>query len=339
MIAAGPKGDRRSTQTGIPMNRFHAASIAALAGMFLALPGARAEVPRPIDEVLDIAYCQPDGDTPPERCQLDVFRPKEASGCPVLFLVHGGAWLHGSKKDLRIRGINMVYSYRDVGRFFAEQGLVVVIPNYRLSPAVKHPEHVRDVARALAWTCKNVNQHGGDPARIFLAGHSAGGHLVSLLATDETYLKEVGLDRAAVKGIISVSGVYRPSDFLVRTVVDLFDGRYKFAVGAAPLARVFGTEREVYEQAGPLTHVKPGLPPFLIVYAVGLGELPRLGAQAKAFHAALQANHCESELLPAPLFRDHATAFFGATNRNDPVARAMLGFIRKHGAGAAVATP
>src|SRR5262245_21362401 len=156
----------------------------AVATQTQALPtGSRnaSEPPFEIDEVLDVPYCQPTDDAAPERCELDIFRPKGAKGYPVLFLVHGGAWLHGSKKDLRIRGIGIVYSYRKVGQFFAEQGLGVVMPNYRLSPAVKHPEHVKDVARAFAWTRKNIAAYGGDPDRIILAGHSAGGHLVSLL--------------------------------------------------------------------------------------------------------------------------------------------------------------
>src|SRR5262249_10941217 len=113
---------------------------------------------------------------------------------------------------------NLLGLYRGFGRFLARHGIVAVMINYRLSPAVKHPEHVKDVARAFAWTRRHIKDYGGDPDRIFLCGHSAGGHLVSLLATNQEYLKDKCLDlkdedRAAIRGVISVCGVYLiPSD-------------------------------------------------------------------------------------------------------------------------------
>src|SRR5205823_5671892 len=107
-----------------------------------------------------------------------------------VFFVHGGAWRNGDKS-----GILGVYSA--LGRFLVRHGLGAVIINYRLSPAVRHPAHVQDVAKAFAWTHKNIARYGGRPDQIFLCGHSAGGHLVALLATDPTYLKAEGLTPAA----------------------------------------------------------------------------------------------------------------------------------------------
>ena len=100
------------------------------------------------------------------RHRVDLYLPKQAGPFPVLMLVHGGAWTIG---DNRCFGL-----YSTVGEFLASRGIGVVMPNYRLSPAVKHPEHIKDVARAFAWTRANIAKHGGDPERIFLAGHSAG---------------------------------------------------------------------------------------------------------------------------------------------------------------------
>src|SRR5262249_56357633 len=77
--------------------------------------------------------------------------------------------------------------YSAVGEFLARQGIGVVLPNYRLSPEVKHPEHVKDIARAFAWTRAHIAQYGGDPDKIFLAGHSAGAHLVALPSTPRPY--------------------------------------------------------------------------------------------------------------------------------------------------------
>ena len=159
-------------------------------------PRNRAEAGHPLPRRLD-------------RQKLDVFSPKGACNRPVVIFVHGGGWMIGDK--------NMFGLYRGVGRFLASKGYVAVLVNYRLSPGVKHPEHVRDVARAFAWMRRHIAEHGGAADQIFLAGHSAGGHLVSLLATDPRYLKAPELklrdrDRAAIRGVISVSGVYRIPD-------------------------------------------------------------------------------------------------------------------------------
>ena len=163
-----------------------------------------------LQETLDIRYSDgPGGEA------LDVFAPKGAVNRPVVLFVHGGAWVFGDK--------NFFGLYRSVGRFFARHGAVAVCVNYRLSPGVRHPEHVKDVARAFAWVRAHAKDYGGDPDCILLCGHSAGGHIVSLLATDESYLNDPRLklttkDRAAIKGVMSVCGVYRiptPDEFAV----------------------------------------------------------------------------------------------------------------------------
>src|SRR4051794_33559829 len=86
----------------------------------------------------DLTYCDIRRDPDRDRHRLDVYRPMGQAKCPVLFLVHGGAWILGSKDE-----VLGVYGYGTIGRCLAERGLVVVMPNYRLSPGVKHPEHIR----------------------------------------------------------------------------------------------------------------------------------------------------------------------------------------------------
>ena len=171
--------------------------------------------------------------------KLDLYLPKDKKDFPVLFFVHGGGWIHGDKGFLGL--------YSGVGRFYASQGIGAVIINYRLSPGVKHPEHIKDVARAFAWTVKNIEKYGGRPDQIFVSGHSAGGHLAALLVTDETYLKAEGVSDKNIKAVISLSGVYE--------------------VPANILPQVFGTDENICKKASPTENVKTGLPPFLIVYA------------------------------------------------------------------------
>ena len=108
------------------------------------------------------------------RNELDVFAPKGEKGerFPVVIFIHGGTWMFGDKDFFGM--------YRGAGKYLAKNGVVAVMINYRLSPLVRHPEHARDVARAYAWTVKKIEKYGGDPDRIILAGHSAGGHLAAL---------------------------------------------------------------------------------------------------------------------------------------------------------------
>jgi acetyl esterase/lipase len=276
-----------------------------------------------IKSVLDVAYYDGPG-ADRERHRLDVFYPGEAGKYPVVVLVHGGVWMFGDK--------DFHGQYREVGKFLARNGIVAVLPNYRLSPRVKHPEHAKDVARAFAWTIKNCAKYGGRPSEVFLAGHSAGGHLAALLATDDTFLKAEGLKRSDVRGVMSVSGVYRIPEINVN--MPAAPGA-KMTAGAGPsmgftlnpLGSVFGADPKVRREASPLTHVQPGLPPFLIPYADH--ELPLLAGMAEEFAQALKAKKCEVEVRKIS-HRTHHNILFRATTPDDPVAAAMLDFIRKH---------
>ena len=232
------------------------------------------------------------------RHRLDLYLPKGQKDFPVLFMVHGGAWIQGDKNHLGM--------YNALGRTFARHGIGMVSPNYRLSPQVQHPEHVRDIARAFAWVHKHIGKHGGLPGEIFVAGHSAGGHLVALLSTDECYLKEHGLGLKDIRGAMPISGVYAiPND-------PVFDV-------------AFGKNMQMRAQASPLSHVRAGAPPFLVIYADS--DLPACeGPCAEAFCRALRDQKCAAvsfECKP----RNHASILLNATSDTDPVFRALLSFI------------
>ena len=145
----------------------------------------------------DIPYYVGEG-VDPERNKLDLYLPKGRKDFPVLFWVHGGGLRRGNRKNTQA-----------LGETFAKQGIGFVAIGYRLSPAVTHPAHIEDVARAFAWTVRNITNHGGRADAIFVSGHSAGASLAALLATDESYLKAHKLAFANIKGVISVSGQQR----------------------------------------------------------------------------------------------------------------------------------
>jgi acetyl esterase/lipase len=299
----------------------------------------------PVEAVRDVAYYDGPG-ADDRRHRLDLFFPRGKKDCPVVLLVHGGAWVGG---DNRCCGL-----YSSVGEFLASQGVVAVLPNYRLSPAAKHPEHVQDVARAFAWARGHVADFGGRPDQIFVAGHSAGGHLVALLATDEKYLKAQGLRTADIRGVLAVSGAYRvpagdltvalggasPLAFRLDELAPLrgeggWGWSRRLGLPGAPLSLdvfgpAFGDGPQARADASPVNHVRPGLPPFLILSAEN--DLPTLPAMAEAFHAALRGQGCEAWLLQVKK-RNHNSILFRAIEPQDPVALAVLGFIRRHAPG------
>jgi acetyl esterase/lipase len=289
-------------------------------------------------EIKDIKYIT-GANADPVRHRLDLYVPKDLKDFPVVVLVHGGAWMVG---DNRCCGL-----YPSIGRYLASRGVGVVMPNYRLSPGVKHPEHIKDVARAVAWTNANIAKHGGDPAKLIVMGHSAGGHLVSLLATDEQYLKAERLSAADLRGVIAVSGVYTipagsfqvslggkgPEAFRFDAIASLRgDNLPKFVkpLGSGVPIKInvfspaFGDDPKVRELASPIRHVRPNLPPVLLFNADS--DLPNLKAMAGDFHAALKkaGNSAEHVVI---LNRNHNTVMFRAIEPGDPVADRTLEFI------------
>ncbi|UJR34967.1 hypothetical protein I4U23_027745 [Adineta vaga] len=108
---------------------------------------------------------------------LDVYYPKQSLESDVLVFIHGGAWRGGNKG-----------TYRHIGHSFARKGLVTVIPNYNLSPNSIF-NTVEECTAAIMWVYQNIATYGGNPNRIFVMGHSAGGHMIALLNSDPRYFR------------------------------------------------------------------------------------------------------------------------------------------------------
>jgi acetyl esterase/lipase len=256
--------------------------------------------PYEMKAVENITYFQ-GKDVDKAKHQLDLYLPKGLKEFPVLVFIHGGGWRIGDKGNFGV--------YQAIGKVFTAHGIAVVVPNYRLSPKDKHPAHIRDVARAVAWTVKNIKKYGGRPDQLFLSGQSAGGHLAALLGTDESYLKAEGLSLKAIKGVIPISGVYRLPD---KPVLD----------------RVFGKDLAVRKKASPINQVREGLPPFLILYADD--DLPMCGKTAStAFCKALRAKKVEAGVAEVKDC-NHIMILVKTAADNSAVTKPMLAFIRKH---------
>lgn len=229
--------------------------------------------------------------------KLNLYLPKGKKKAPVIFFVHGGGWRKGDRSNLA-----------RVGKVFAANGIAFVSTGYRLTPQVKHPEHIKDVAMAFAWTKNNIAKYGGDPNNIFVSGHSAGGHLCALLATNGQYLKRHGVELSAIRGAMPISGVY-------------FIGPSK---GFTP---VFGNDAEGLKSASPISHVSKDNPPFLILYAEK--DIKGFDKLADRFGASLKKAGVEASVHELT-DRNHGSIVFAISGADDPTAELILNFVKKH---------
>ena len=150
-------------------------------------------------EFLDLAYTPPPG-VQSSLATLDIFRTDDGQTRPLVLLVHGGSWVGGDKEGYRSR----------IAPWFVNRGYVAAPVNFRLAttprqtPEVKPQDQARDIAAALAWLMTNAEQYQIETENVLLVGYSSGAHLVALLATDERYLQNAGLDENLVTASISL---------------------------------------------------------------------------------------------------------------------------------------
>jgi len=176
-------------------------AVAVLAGCS-PLAALNAFVPADDYTFTSVAY----GDDPRQR--LDVFRPLSTNGpVPVVVFFYGGSWRDGNRAD-----------YRFVGEALVSRGFVAVVADYRLYPQVRYPQFVRDSAGAVAWTLREIAHYGGDPARVYVMGHSAGAYNAAMVALDPRWLAAAGASPAMLAGWIGLAGPY---DFLPITGADI----------------------------------------------------------------------------------------------------------------------
>ncbi len=200
---------------------------------------------------------------------LNVYLPaaEAKTPVPVVIWVHGGGWRNGDKDNRG--GVNLCQTW-------AKAGFVVVGLDYRLTPAVVHPAHVEDVAAGIAWVNNNIARHGGDPKRVFLLGHSAGAHLVALVATAAKYLKAHDLSpKSALAGVMAID----------TASYDLTTTR-SLAVRKM-ISDAFGDDAKALHDASPLQHARQNpddCPPFIIA---AVKQRPEAVSESKALNAVL----------------------------------------------------
>lgn len=247
-------------------------------------PAEESDAAPPIP-LLDVPY-DPDAPADPLR-RLDIYPPPSGEPAPVVVWVHGGGWHSGDK------GNNMA----DKIALFNGAGYVLVSINYRLSPTpttspdparIKYPVHEQDVARAIAWVHAHVAEHGGDATRLALLGHSAGAHLVALVATDPGFLGAHGL---ALSNIRCVGSFDTEAYDIPTTLTTATDEARALYVNA------FGDDDAVWTTASPISHIvaDAGIGDFLLA---ARGGADRRAAVA-AFRDSLAASDVAVEVIDA----------------------------------------
>ena len=239
-----------------------------------------------------------------ERCKLDLTVPAGAKGFATYVWFYGGGLKNGAK-DLRSEYC------AEIRASLAQGGVAVVTPDYRLSPKAKYPAYVDDAAAAFAWTVKHIAEHGGDPRKVFIGGHSAGGYLALLVGMDPERLKPHGLTLGSVAGIAQVSG-----QVLTHYTVREERGQARYGITS--------------DEAAPAFYIRKALPPILTIYAQN--DMLSRAEENMFFVTTLKAaGHTENYSLRID-DRDHGTVGHGIRNLDDPARLAILNFIAKQSA-------
>lgn len=210
------------------------------------------------------------------RHVLDIYTPEGAKNLPVVFWVHGGGWQTGDKANVQ-----------EKPAWFTKKGFVFVSINHRLLPEVEMDVLVRDVAKAFGWMHKHIAEHGGDPNRVLVGGHSSGAQLATLICTDDRYLKAEGVSFASLIGCVPVDG----DTYDIPAIIETAETRLR--VHGMPMPKYghrlkFGNDPAKHVDFSAVTHVAKGksIPPFLIVH---VADHPDNSIQAKRLEAALKA--------------------------------------------------
>jgi acetyl esterase/lipase len=232
--------------------------------------------------------------------KLDVYAPHAAQGAPVAVFFYGGSWEAGRRRW-----------YRYVGEALASKGIVAVIPDYRKFPDVRFPEFMADAANATKWTFAHATEFGGDAQRIFVAGHSAGGHIAALLACDKRYLAAAGLAPRNLAGMIGLAGAYA------------------FLPYVEDEAEIFGDDAEGRYDSQPINFVDGDEPPMLLLQGLDDDEVTPNNAEVMAERAQAMDGTAVLKLYPDIDHGDLLVALARGRGNDPPVLRDILDFIAK----------
>jgi acetyl esterase/lipase len=247
---------------------------------------------------------------------LDLYIPKNLKAnakAKVLIMIHGGGWCIGDKANRAIVGSKMNH--------FVNEGYIFASINYRLShndaslEAVKHPVHVEDCAKAVAWIHSNIEKYGGDSNCLHLMGHSSGAHLAALLATNDRFLRAEKKSLSILKSnvLLDTAAIDIPA------YLEMANGR-----GLTRMyERAFGHDPADLRDASPQQHIQAdkGIPPTLLFYCGERMELKVLGPK---FEKALQAAGVKARAIDT-ISLSHSEMNSNIGMVNEPMTKLIMG--------------
>jgi acetyl esterase/lipase len=245
-----------------------------------------------VDYISDLDY---DGG----RDLLDIYMPEKADMVPVIVFFHGGALLFGSKAQGEV-----------VASRLNPKGIGLVAANYRLSPVHMHPAHVQDAAAATAWVVENIQRYGGDPDNVYVAGHSAGAYLATLLAVDLSYLTAYDLSSNSIRGAIPIS----PFLYVEETAAD----RPK---------TVWGEDPKNWLEASVTPHIRKNDRRMLLIYADG--DVDWRKQQNDRFGEAMTAAGNEDVRVVEVPNREHKTLISNINDTDDQIGDLIARFVQE----------
>jgi acetyl esterase/lipase len=230
--------------------------------------------------------------------KLDVYAPHAAAQAPVVVFFYGGSWEEGHRRW-----------YRYVGEALASNGVIAVIPDYRKYPAVRFPEFMYDAAKATKWTFTHAGEYGGDTHRVFVMGHSAGGHIAALLACDKRYLDAAGLAPRNLAGMIGLAGAYA------------------FLPYQDNEAAIFGDDAQGRHDSQPINFVDGDEPPLLLLQGRDDDEVTPDNAERMAERVREKGGTATLKLYPDTDHGDVLIAFAHRRGVQPPALADALQFI------------
>ncbi len=239
---------------------------------------------------------------------LDIYRdPSNGRGRPVMLYVHGGGWQIGDK--------GRVGSQPEA---FLARGFVYVSANYRLYPEAGWREQASDIASAVAWIRDHIHEYGGDYRKLYLMGHSAGAHLVSLVAIDNRYLARFGLSTSDLSGVVGLDTATYDMTEKMAFIRARDGGKDRI------FSPVFGDDPEEWQKASPVHYISGNnhVPPFVLTYA---GRRADTRKASNDFALALKEKGVRAGVVEVPS-ANHAMVRRNFGTSGDPQFQAVCDF-------------
>ncbi len=255
----------------------------------------------------NLVYLEADTITGKSAQTLNIFAPaKHKQPKEVFIFLYGGNWNSGKKN---------LYSF--FGNRLARKGIVTVIADYPKSPKADFDEMANDVAAAVKWVKENIVAYGGDSSKIFISGHSAGGHLAALVSIKKDYFKRLGIVNP-VKGLILIDAAG----------LDMYGylNEENFEAGHTYL-NTFTSDPALWKAASPLYFLHKDMPPMLIYR--GGRTYPSIEESNEKFVNALKS------FVPEPAYyiqkkKKHVPMILQFFDTGNPRYKEIIAFMKKH---------